>query len=63
MEDQKSEELAVEIEFPENATDEELVVCVEKLALAANRYYRSLGGKGLKIHKLSIIHIEENRDE
>jgi hypothetical protein len=47
-------ELAVEVEVPEDASDEDVLTLVDQLVLHADNLHRSLGGHGLKIEGLEV---------
>jgi hypothetical protein len=47
-------ELVVEIDVPEDATDEDVLALVGELVLHADDVHRSLGGHGLKVERLEV---------
>lgn len=47
-------ELVVEIDVPDDATDEDVLALVGELVLQADDLHRSLGGQGLQVERLEV---------
>lgn len=52
-------ELVVEIDVPEDATDEDIIALVGELARRADDLHKSMGGNGLKVERLEVYRGQE----
>lgn len=51
--------LAIEIDVPDDATDEDIVVAVAEVALLADGFHKAMGGGGLEIDAVEIAGPDE----
>jgi hypothetical protein len=55
LSEEREDEIVVEIDIPDEATDAEVVEMVGELVLRADELHRSLGGSGLKVESVEVI--------
>src|SRR3569623_724748 len=57
LEATEGSELVVELDIPEEWSDEDVIAAVRKLSLKANAYHYALCGEGLRIKRLEIFEV------